>query len=98
MAAPERRDGIKGFHSVGSRSDLASWESVGILMAGIGRVGVIGATMVRGERGGEVGVGGEAVMAGAMVDMFVTEGREAERGLRESFRRQLRGVSIMVEV
>jgi hypothetical protein len=53
-----------GFHSVGSRSDLPSWMVAGILMDGTGveeemTVGVMGATMVRGERGG--GVGGEEV-------------------------------------
>ena len=58
-----------GFHSVGSRSDLASWRTVGILMDGMAvgveeemRVGVIGATMVRGERGGECGA--EMVVSG----------------------------------
>lgn len=57
-----------GFHSVGSRSDLALWGVGGILMAGmvVGvdeemRVGIIGATMVRGERGGEVGGEGEVL-------------------------------------
>lgn len=74
---------ITGFHSVGSRSDLASWVSVGILMGGIGlngtRVGVMGATMVRGERGGDVG--GVVVF---IEDMLVIEGMEAESGLHES--------------
>ena len=51
---------MTGFHSVGSRSDLPSWAMGGILMVGSGveeemTVGVIGATMVRGERGGDVG-------------------------------------------
>lgn len=46
------------------------------------RVGVIGATIVRGERGGEAGgVDGVVVMG--------IEGIEAERGLQESLRRQL---------
>lgn len=80
-----------GFHSVGSRSTLASCISVGILMAGIGRVGVIGATIVRGESGGEVGGDVERE------EMFVTDGREAERGLQESLRRQLEGVSTCIE-
>lgn len=49
-----------GFHSVGSRSDLPWWMAAGILMDGTGvdeemTVGVIGATMVRGERRGVVG-------------------------------------------
>lgn len=76
---------ITGFHSVGSRSDLASWVSVGSRMEGIisvgTLVGVIGATIVRGERGGETG---------GVVDM---EGIDAERGLQESLRRQLEEVS-----
>lgn len=59
------RGPMTGFHSVGSRSDLPSWAMGGILMVGRGveeemTVGVIGATMVRGERGGDVG--GEVVV------------------------------------
>jgi hypothetical protein len=58
-------------------------------MDGIGlegtRVGVIGATMVRGERGGEVG----GVVVVFMEDMLVMEGIDAESGLQESLRRQL---------
>ena len=81
------RPGNTGFHSVGSRSDLASCTSLGIRIAGMGRlgtlVGVMGATMGRGERGGEVG--GVVFMA----DMEDMDGREAERGLRESLLRQL---------
>lgn len=68
-----------GFHSVGSRSDLPSWVWLGFVAKGT-RVGVIGATMVRGERGGD---------AGGDVDMVDIEGRDAERGLQESLRRQL---------
>lgn len=45
-------------------------------------MGVIGATMVRGERGGD---------AGGVVDIVDIEGRDAERGLQESLRRQLKG-------
>lgn len=78
---------ITGFHSVGSRSVLDSWASVGIRMEGIGLVGslvgVMGATIVRGERGGEVG---------GVVDMDM-EGMDAERGLQESLRRQLGEIS-----
>lgn len=80
---------ITGFHSVGSRSVLASWVSVGIWMEGIvlvgTRVGVMGATIVRGERGGEVG--------GVVEDMLDMEGMDAERGLQESLRRQLGCIS-----
>ena len=36
---------------MGSRSDLASWEIEGILIDEMGRVGVNGATMVRGDEG-----------------------------------------------
>jgi hypothetical protein len=49
------------------------------------RVGVIGATMVRGDRGGDVG----GVVVVCMEDILVIEGIEAERGLQESLRRQL---------
>lgn len=49
------------------------------------RVGVIGATMVRGERGGDVG----GVVVVCMEAMLVMEGMEAESGLQESLRRQL---------
>jgi hypothetical protein len=66
---------------------LAEWVWVGIwldgrevLVLGI-RVGIIGATMVRGERGGDVG--------GVVEDIVDIEGKDAERGLRESLRRQL---------
>lgn len=44
----------------------------------------MGATIVRGERGGEVGG-----VVEVMVDMLDMEGKDAERGLRESLRRQL---------
>ena len=54
----------------------------------MGRVGTMGATMVRGERGGEVGGVVE------MEDMLVMEGIEAERGLQESLRRQLEGMLV----
>lgn len=47
-------------------------------------VGVIGATIVRGERGGDVGGVVEDMLG--MLDM---EGKDAERGLLESLRRQL---------
>lgn len=54
-------------------------------MAGIGwlgtLVGVIGATMVRGERGGDVG--------GVVEDIEDMDGSDAESGLQESLRRQL---------
>lgn len=83
-----RPGSITGFHSVGSRSVLASCTSLGIRIMGIGlvgtRVGVMGATIVRGDRGGEVG--GVVFMEEDMEDM---EGREADSGLHESFRRQL---------
>jgi hypothetical protein len=49
------------------------------------RVGVNGATMVRGDRGGDVG----GVVVVCMEDILVIEGIEAERGLQESLRRQL---------
>ena len=75
-----------GFHSVGSRSDLASCTWLCIRMAGIRLlgtlVGVIGATIVRGERGGDVG--------GVVVeDIDDIDGTDAESGLQESLRRQL---------
>lgn len=58
-------------------------------MAGMGLegtlVGVIGVTMVRGERGGEVG----GVVEWCMADMVDMEGMDAESGLQESLRRQL---------
>lgn len=70
---------------MGSRSDLASCTWLGIRMAGIGwlgtLVGVIGATMVRGERGGDVG--------GVVEDIEDMDGSDAESGLQESLRRQL---------
>lgn len=82
-------ESITGFHSVGSRSDLAWWASLGIRIEGIELVGtlvgVMGATMVRGERGGEVG----GVVVEVMDDMLVMEGMDAESGLQESLRRQL---------
>lgn len=75
-----------GFHSVGSRSDLASCMWLGIRIAGMGwlgtLVGVNGATIVRGERGGDVG----GVVLEDIEDM---DGNDAESGLRESLRRQL---------
>lgn len=81
---------ITGFHSVGSRSELVVvgvW--VGILEKGMSwtRVGVIGATIVRGQSGGEAG-GVDGVVAMGI------EGIEAERGLQESLRRQLCDISI----
>lgn len=82
------RRAITGFHSVGSRSVLTSCASLGIRMLGIGMVcalvGVIGATMVRGDRGGEVG--------GVVETEDDMEGHEADRGLQESLRRQLYNV------
>lgn len=76
---------IFGFHSVGSRSDLALWRSAGILEeqeeveaieAPVGmRLGRSG----RGEEGVDVGGEIEGVIACA----------ERERGLQESFLRQL---------
>lgn len=70
-----------GFHSVGSRSDLNPWLSVGILVAesaveGVTPVGVRGCRIGRGEDGVAAG-GGEA-------DMMLA----ADRGLFESLRRQ----------
>ena len=61
-------------------------EVVGIL------VGVIGATMVRGDRGGEVGgvVEEEEIEEVVIEDILFMEGREAESGLQESLRRQLK--------
>lgn len=68
---------ITGFHSVGSSSVFASCALLGMQMAGIGLVwtlvGVIGATMVRGDRGGEVGG-----VVEADDDM---EGHDADSGL-----------------
>lgn len=46
------------------------------------RVGVMGATMARGDMGGEVG--GEVERG-----MEAVEGQEADNGLQESLRRQL---------
>jgi hypothetical protein len=50
---------ITGFHSVGSRSVLESCMSVGIRIGSEdvteARVGVIGATIIRGDIGGEDG-------------------------------------------
>lgn len=80
---------ITGFHSVGSRSERLEWVVGGILEEGgllWTRVGVIGATIVRGERGGD---------AGGVYEVEA-EGIEAERGLQESLRRQLEGVSIVL--
>lgn len=74
---------ITGFHSVGSGSVLVLWVSLCIRKDGT-PVGVMGATIVRGERGGEVGG-----VVEVMVDMLDMEGKDAERGLRESLRRQL---------
>lgn len=75
-----------GFHSVGSRSDLASCTWLGIRMVGMEwlgtLVGVNGATIVRGERGGDVG----GVVLEDIEDM---DGSDAESGLQESLRRQL---------
>lgn len=86
VALPLLRLGITGFHSVGSRSVLASWCSAGIRIEGVGPmgafVGVIGATMTRGDIGGEDG----GVVDG---DMEAVVEREADRGLQESLRRQL---------
>jgi hypothetical protein len=88
QASEEARDELErsntGFHSVGSRSDLAVWDVVGILIEGM-RVGVIWGTIVRGERGGEVG---GVVVIFEEVDIDI-EGRDAESGLQESLRRQL---------
>lgn len=50
------------------------------------RVGVMGATMVRGDRGGEMG----GVVVKVEVEVGDIEGHEAESGLQESLRRQLR--------
>jgi hypothetical protein len=58
-------------------------------------VGVIWGTIVRGERGGEVG---GVVVIFEEVDIDI-EGRDAESGLQESLRRQLereRRISIYV--
>lgn len=83
-----RWESITGFHSVGSRSDLTAWVLERIRMEATGLVGtlvgVIGATIVRGERGGDVGGVVEDMLG--MLDM---EGKDAERGLLESLRRQL---------
>lgn len=70
--------------------------SLGIRMLGIEvvgiLVGVIGATMVRGDRGGEVGgvVEEEEIEEVVIEDILFMEGREAESGLQESLRRQLK--------
>ena len=48
------------------------------------RVGVRGATIIRGDIGGELGGVVEE-------DMVVVEGQEADKGLQESLRRQLKG-------
>lgn len=76
---------ITGFHSVGSRSELVVWGAeLGILADGgllWTRVGVIGATIVRGESGGELGGVDRVFVIGI-------EGKDAERGLQESLRRQ----------
>lgn len=78
-----------GFHSVGSRSEDEVWVVLfGILVGRLwSRVGVIGATIVRGERGGEEG--GVVVFDEIVEGMEDIEGIEAERGLQESLRRQL---------
>lgn len=47
----------------------------------------MGATMVRGDRGGEVG--GVVVAGEVEVEVGDMEGHEAESGLQESLRRQL---------
>lgn len=74
-----------GFHSVGSRSDLASWMSGGILEeteavdSNEAPVGMRLGRIIRGEEGAEDGgeIGGLIASA------------ERERGLEESLRRQL---------
>lgn len=53
------------------------------------RVGVRGATIIRGDIGGELGGVVEE-------DMVVVEGQEADKGLQESLRRQLKGESVRV--
>lgn len=85
------RLGNIGFHSVGSRSALASWSSAGIRIEGVvpagALVGVIGGTMTRGDMGGEDG----GVLEG---DMEAVVEKEAERGLQESLRRQLQEIIV----
>lgn len=94
LKRPGAEEPITGFHSLGSRSVWLSWWwwlSLGIRMGILElvgrRVGVNGATIIRGDMGGELG--------GVVEDddeediMGVVDGHEADNGLQESLRRQL---------
>lgn len=73
-----------GFHSVGSTSVESSCSAWTRIVGGF--VGVMGATMIGGEVGG-------VEEGDAKEDTEEPEDIEAERGLQESFRRQLESVS-----
>lgn len=96
LKRPGAEEPITDFHSLGSRSVWVSWWSwlslgtrMGILDLVGRRVGVNGATIIRGDMGGELG--------GVVVEeedddddiMGVVDGQEADKGLQESLRRQL---------